>query len=270
MVVLDASDFVEEVKGFDMPTDEVCIKPEKEPTWYYANFVNIDLSPGEIEPQILSSTGASATAGCAKTDVACRQFYGPEPASSFALQSDPATGNMLLLHPVTGDWWQYDSTSASTKWVRNNGYIQGRDVSVTPKAATSFFASAFIEATGKFVVCGGGFQDGNSWGNQCPGYPIGPTRFYEDDEYKRLSDLGMWDKGNIDPCRISPELIMCPDVDCTDETDDFGSKVPGGTGKFMELDLDSGRFTDIEDPQIVEVFDGAVCSMKDTCKSKRI
>jgi len=220
-----------------MPSDEVCIKPEPEPTWYYANFVKIDPRAEEIIPQFLTATSTAATASCAETDVACRQYYGPEPArisSSFDLQSDPATGMMFLLHPDTGDWWQYD-TSTQTKWLLNNGIVEGRSVTATPTAPTSFFASTYVEATGKFIVCGGGYRDANSWGNQCPEQDMGLDGFTPGED-----------------CKEGPL------------TNPFALTVEG-SGKFMELDLESARFTDLDSLAIVEVLPGGACTVAEKC-----
>ena len=206
-----------------IPTDTDCIVPEPEPTWHYANFLKFDPSLEEMVPQTITGTAAAATLICADTDVACRQYFGPQPyrvSSVFAVASDPESGMMLLLHPDTGDWWQYNAqTPGATKWVRNNGNIEGRTVSSTPSPSTSFFAATYVEASGKYIVIGGGSQVGPSWSEPEPPGPL------------------------MSPFSLTVE----------------------GFSNFMELDLMSGRWTDIDSLMVKQVLQGLACTDEDKC-----
>jgi hypothetical protein len=48
-------------------------------------------------------------------------------------------------------------------WVRNNGLVEGRSLTVTPTAPTGFFATIVIND--QLLVVGGGYQKGTSWSN---------------------------------------------------------------------------------------------------------
>jgi len=128
----------------------------------YANFYQIRLEQDEILLNALTAVSSEANAVCLTES--CKEFYGPAPAEYFALVSQPSTGTLVFLHPLTSDWWQCDINLAIKRWVRNDGTVGGRTFAYRDTIPTGF--SGVVYTASKLYVVGGGYRDApNSWSN---------------------------------------------------------------------------------------------------------